>query len=702
MKKISDAMETTKQLDETLFKLNYASLNPMQQKAISEGFIEEQRVVVCAPTASGKTLLALLAVIKQFERNPKGKIIYVVPLKALASEKFSEFSSSLEQFGIRVGISTGDLDSSSPELGGYDLIIVTSEKMDSLLRHKADWTKQISLAVIDEIHLVGDETRGATLEVVLTKLKQAGCRLICLSATIPNGREISDWLGAKLITSDYRPTELVLGICSKDTLILLSKEEPIDSKKSLEELLERCLNEDGKKNQLLVFVSTRRSAESTAEALGRVTKKYLGAEEKNVAETLAKKALSVFHPPTKQCRMLANCLRDGVAFHHAGIPGAQRVLIEDGFKKQRALKAIMCTTTLAMGIDYPASWVIVKDLKRFSGSYSDYIPKLEVAQMVGRAGRPRYDKVGYGILMCAPKELEFVKEKYLLGPLENIYSSLSSEAALRVHSLSLIATNYCNSFKEIFEFFNSTLYAKQFEDTERMFWTIERAVGELKKMDFVRERSTVLSATPLGKRVSELYLDPLSAYSIVQFIEKTKSKPKETFDYLLALADTTEMRPFIPVRGKEQMNLWDELYNLLDDFELEKWETDDEALEKYKTAKMLNAWINEETEENILEKFDLPPGVLYARKQAAEWLAYGIGELAYLLNAPAAQRDAKRLARRIKHGVKEELLSLCRIKGIGRVRSRRLYNAGIKTAEELKNRSKEEIKKILRIKEETV
>ena len=182
-------------------ELGFQRLNPLQEKALAEGLLEKERVVVSAPTASGKTLLALLKILDNFKKT-KTKALYIVPLRALANEKFDEFSEKLSPHGLSIGISTGELDSSSEELYAFDVIIVTSEKMDSLLRHKAHWIQNVGLVVCDEVHLLGEDERGATLEVVLTKLFQQNCRLLCLSATIPNAIEIADWLEAKLIQSD--------------------------------------------------------------------------------------------------------------------------------------------------------------------------------------------------------------------------------------------------------------------------------------------------------------------------------------------------------------------------------------------------------------------------------------------------------------------------------------------------------------------
>lgn len=679
-------------LKEVLLKLGYTELNPMQAQAISEGFLEEDRVLVSAPTASGKTLLALLAVIKNFQETRK-KAIYMVPLRALARDKLNDFL-VLKNFGITVALSIGDLDSADSLLSEKDLIIATCEKTDSLLRHKAEWLNQVNLVIVDELHLLEDDERGGTLEIVLTKFFREGKKIIGLSATIGNAEEIAEWLKAKYIKSDYRPVELIFGICTKKELSLANTSIPLNPNSFLEELVEKAIMQKEGAGQVLVFSSTRKGAESAAELFSSVVARNMTEQEREKAKILSQRVLRVFSPPTRQCRLLSKLIEKGVAFHHAGISGKQLSIIEEGFKKERVIKAIGCTTTLAMGMDLPASWVILKDLKRFNVFSSNYISKLEAMQCLGRAGRPRYDKIGYGILVCNEKEKQFVVNKYILGELEEIYSKLGMEPVLRMHVLELISSNYCKNFMDLLDFFNSTFYSHQYGSSEEFSEKIRKIVNQLKEMDFLREKGNSLFATPIGRRVSELYIDPLSGNALISFI-KSKSN-KHEFNYLLAICRTTELMPYPSVKSSEEKTLWEELYYFLDDFEISDWEMDDNSLGAFKTAKLLNSWINEESEEAILEKFDVPPGILFSKRKIAEWLFYSLSELSYLLNNIEVQKNAKKLQKRIKHGVKEELIDLCRIKGIGRVRARRLYAKGIKSVEELKKHSIEEIKSIAR------
>lgn len=190
-------------------------LRPAQEKAIKQGLLEGKSLLVCTPTASGKTLIAEIAATKHIlEKHTKA--IYLVPLKALASEKFKDFK---KRYGsiMKIALSIGDFDSADPYLADYDLIISTSEKMDSLIRHHTPWLSSVSCVIVDEVHLLNDPGRGPTLEILLTILKQMlkNVQIIALSATIGNPEELSAWLNAELVIDDWRPVKLHKGVYLK-------------------------------------------------------------------------------------------------------------------------------------------------------------------------------------------------------------------------------------------------------------------------------------------------------------------------------------------------------------------------------------------------------------------------------------------------------------------------------------------------------
>lgn len=206
--KIRDSLHP--KLYEVLVK-DIKELRPAQTKSIKAGLLDRKNLLVCTPTASGKTLIAEIAMLQSIY-NGIGKAVYIVPLKALASEKFDYFKTRYPD--LRVALSIGDTDKSDSYLEKYDIIITVSEKLDSLIRHHAPWLRYVSAIIVDEVHLLNDPHRGPTIEIVITILRQVlkKAQIIALSATIGNPKELADWLDAELVMDDWRPVELKKGI----------------------------------------------------------------------------------------------------------------------------------------------------------------------------------------------------------------------------------------------------------------------------------------------------------------------------------------------------------------------------------------------------------------------------------------------------------------------------------------------------------
>ena len=208
----------------TYFKEKYSSflsLTPIQEKAVKAGLFAETSLLICAPTASGKTLVATMAMVNSMK---EGKVLYVVPLKALANEKYKEFQQLVEGTDYKVVMATGDIDSESHYLEKYDILVLTTEKLDSLLRHKVSWISSIKTVVIDEIHLLNDPSRGPTLEIILTLLcTLIKPQIIGLSATIGNPEILAEWLNATLVKDSWRPVELKQGIHSEGKTMFYDK-----------------------------------------------------------------------------------------------------------------------------------------------------------------------------------------------------------------------------------------------------------------------------------------------------------------------------------------------------------------------------------------------------------------------------------------------------------------------------------------------
>jgi helicase len=662
-----------------------SKLYPPQSEALNAGVLAGKSIVLSVPTAAGKTLVAALAMVKALER--KGKCVYIVPLVALAGEKYEYFKSFFE--GRKVAISVGDLDSKDPWLADYDIIVCTTEKLDSLIRHGSPWIKDIRLVVVDEVHLLNDASRGPTLEILMTRLKSEvpDAQTIALSATIKNSKDIAEWIDAELVVSDFRPVKLHEGIAYESLIKFYDKEGYSIGKGEVDvEVARQTLQ---MRKQAIIFVSTRRNAEGLAEKLKNAFKSYTGKAEGFELEKLSGKALNVLEMPTRQCKKLAACIKSGVAFHHAGLLSRQRKIIEESFLKG-LVKIIVATPTLAMGVNLPAFRVVIRDAKRYyPGRGATFIPVLEYKQFVGRAGRPQFDSFGESILVArAEEEADDLMERFILGEPEEIYSKLAIEPVLRMHTLALIASGFANSEKALTDFFGQTFYAFQYGNLSAIEGKLYEIIDSLKSWKFISASDGKLRPTRLGKRVSDLYIDPLTAHKLVNEMESTDKRRVTTFSFLHAISNTLEMRPMLGVRAGEFKDIND--FAGLHEAEFlceipEEWDLEfDDFLRSLKTAQLFEAWANEMKEDDIISKFGVAPGELYSRLKIADWLLYSMQEIGLLLGKKELLKGIRKTRLRVKYGVREELLPLVRLKGIGRFRGRRLYEAGLKSLQALR------------------
>ncbi|MEM4263899.1 MAG: helicase-related protein [Candidatus Woesearchaeota archaeon] len=464
--------------------------------------------------------------------------------------------------------------------------------------------------------------------------------------------------------------------------------------KSGEPVINLALDTISKKKQALVFVNAKRSAEKCAEEISKKIK-----ETNPELTELSEKALGALSRPTKQCERLALCLKKGVAFHHAGLHSKQKEIIEENFKKGK-VKIICCTPTLAAGVDLPAFRSIIRDVKRYTNMGMQYIPVLEYLQMAGRAGRPSFDTHGEAILITGTEpEKKAVYEKFVLGEPEEIYSKLAVEPVLRTYLLSLISTKVIQSPDEIYAFFGKTFWAHQFKDTAKLRKKIDQMLKLLEEWKFIQLLSGSYRATLLGKRVAELYIDPLTANHFIHCMQRAKDTKITPLSLLVMISNTLEMAPQLRVKTKEYDDIQEqmakhEVYML--DKEPSMFEPEyEDYINAFKTAMMFDDWINEKDEEQLLEQYDIRPGETRAKLERAEWLLYALSEIARINQQQFVLKDIAKLRFRLKHGAKEELIPLLKLKNIGRVRARKLFRAGIKDLRDVKTAQLEQLSVIL-------
>jgi helicase len=674
-------------IKKTLESSKITSLNPMQKLALKKGLLKGKNLVVAAPTASGKTLLCELAALNLF-RNKKTKMVYMAPLVALVSEKYQSFKQKYSRLGVRVAMSVGDYDSTSQWLADYDWILTSNEKCDSLMRHNVGWIKDVGLIVVDEIHMLQDPSRGPTLEVTLTRLRETvpNAQILALSATIQNVKELGEWLNAETLISDYRPVELHEGIYL-DSKIQFFENKNYDLNPVLDPEPAILQNTINMRKQALYFVATRKYTESLAEKLGKFNQNFLQKNEKRDLAKLSDEVKNVLEIPTKQCRKLADCIKNGIAFHHAGLLYKQKKLIEDNFR-QGLLRCIISTPTLAYGVNLPAFRVIIRDLRRYyRGFGSRFIPVLEYKQFAGRGGRPDYDEWGESVLIAKSEdEAQELTDKYILGEPEEISSKLAFDPVLRMQTLALIASGFVKTEDALMKFFEKTFFAYQYGDTFEINSKLEGILEMLVKFKFITRKDDKLKPTRIGKRVSELYIDPFTAHHVIGCLGRAMKVKPDTFSYLHMITNTLEMRPLLSIRNKDFEEVNDAiatkkfLQKVPKDWDLEF----DNFLKSVKTALMFQSWTDESTEDQLLTKFRVAPGELWTRLNNADWLLYASQELALLLRYKKLLSELRKVRVRVKYGVRVELIPLVRLQQIGRVRARKLYNNGLKTISDLK------------------
>ena len=772
-------------------------LHPPQAEA-APSILAGDNTLVAIPTASGKSLLAYMGMVKRIsEGHSRSKAIYIVPLKALAMEKYEDLSAIAGAMGWSVGLGIGDATAEAKNIDDCNILVCTSEKLDSLLRHRAELVSDVCCVVADEFHLMNDGTRGPTLEINLTRLRhiKPDAQIIALSATVGNSPDLASWLDARLIQSDWRPVALEYATFHDFHVEPRKIQSPGDDgdhgklspPRDLEGLKSHpvwSVVDDGLTQgaQVLMFVGTRRSAQSEAKNLAKRVRKRLVKENperlsalKELAERLTGRSQS------NLAEQLAACLSSGVGFHHAGLTNAQRKDVEAAFK-DGLLVALTATPTLAAGVNLPARRVLVRDLKRWDDGMSRPLPVMEVRQMLGRAGRPKYDTKGEAWVYCKGTDgwevADAVSDRYFFGPIEDISSKLASEPALRMHVLASIATGGLVHKGSIEHFFSSTFLGASIPPsqlrerlTSMLDWLVEErfvrrcgpdehftpswanaSVDEDEAWDdtvptwatsahhtqgvswepertgakpltrtssahptpsFGFSRATSLEqtggwvqpvaedgpdmryeATAMGERVTQLYLDPLSASILRRGLRRAvrrcvrKDAPVSDFGFLHLAVATPDFVSLWAKSADFEINspTWLKANATEDELLVEPGYAE-AMLSDIKSAWMVEEWTEETTLRQLEKELDVLPGDVHHRIDLMGWLLAGAQQVLLTddvfadehlpVVADLVQRIST-LQQRVRHGCKTDLLQLVNIRHVGRQRARELAALGLR------------------------
>ncbi|MGC8993966.1 MAG: DEAD/DEAH box helicase [Pyrobaculum sp.] len=659
-------------------------LFPPQVEAVRAGIFDGVNVLLCTATASGKSLLAEVASVKAALEGRMA--LYAVPLKALAQEKLVHFS---HYRGLaKIGISTGDFESDDKRLYEYDVVVVTYEKLDSLLRHRPSWLSSVGVIVVDEIHYLGDPKRGPVLESIIAKVRHLGLKtqFIGLSATVGNASDVARWLGARLVASSWRPVPLREGVYHGGKIYFSDGGQRAVGGAGGEAEVALAIDAVASGGQALIFTSSRSSTVRIAKAVARAVAAH-PAKLIDVGEAQAL-AGAVLSASTSKIigRELAELVARGVAFHNAGLELEVRRLIEEGFRRG-VIKVIVSTTTLAAGVNLPARRVVVADYERFDPVVGrEEIPVLEYRQMAGRAGRPGLDPYGEAVIVARSRgEVDYLMERYVRGRVEDVKSHILSGPNLRAHALGAVGGGYARTIDDLVDFFSNTLGYHQVKTSLKsalLRSKVADAVDELVEWGFLERDGDLVYATELGRQVARLYLDPETAARYINLLKAVRRGAVSAYLYIVLTApDFPRVR-----RGRVSREVAEEVLSALD------VEEDEEFEDVVRTVAMLKAWIEEVDEDEIYERFEVAPGDLRVYVDLFEWLGGAAAKLAGVVGLEEHRRGLERVTARVVYGVKEELLELVTaLRGVGRVRARVLYNFGYKTLRDVARASVREI-----------
>ena len=562
-----------------------STLNPIQSKIFPQAFGTDENILLCAPTGAGKTNVAVLSILRAIDnyRNLDNgkiamkdfKIVYIAPLKALVQEQTRELERRLTPtFGLVVNELTGDASLSRQQVNETQIIVTTPEKWDIITRKcssDAWYVDLIKLVIIDEIHLLHDE-RGPVLECIVNRTLRQGdklkenIRLIGLSATLPNYKDVAQFLGVDFgkglfyFDSSYRPCPLeqkFFAIKEKKAIKKLSAMNEACYDKLLE-----CLSSN---HQLIIFVHSRKETHKTAKWLHEKLLEEGKSESvvkssSGTAEILRQEAEDM---DNRHARELAPL---GFGIHHAGLNKSERSLVEDLFA-QGHLKVLVSTATLAWGVNLPAHTVVIKGTETYSperGTWVQLSPQ-DIMQMLGRAGRPRYDSSGEGVIITSQDEIQYylavlnqqlpiesqlmsklpdcVNAEIILGSIKNRNDGVVWLGFTYLYIRMLSSPGLYHVGPE--EAYDTNLYWKRVD-------LIHTALSILHENNLIKydSQSGAIQPTELGRIASHFYIN----YGTVNMYNKQLKSWMSEIDVLRTFSSSDEFK-YIPVRQEEKLEV---------------------------------------------------------------------------------------------------------------------------------------------------
>ena len=659
-------------------------LLPIQELAVKRyGLFEGGSLLIQAPTSSGKTFIGEMAAVQTALRRKKA--VYLVPLKALAEEKFRDFKAKYEDYGIRVIISSRDHREYDRDLedGNFSIAIVVYEKLSQLLVRRPERLKEIELIIADELELLSDSERGGMVEILLTRIIRSNCRLIGLSAVIGGAEKLAEWMDAKLLSYDRRPTELRYGVLHDGVFRYRAYNEyseaeeslvPIDSESTWEVLTQNVQSFVARDESCLVFVKAKHEARRGAELLADQIE--LPAANRAIASLQALEET--------RCReTLLHTLNSGVGFHTADLSPEERGIVEEAFRCGE-IKAMVSTSTLAVGLNMPARNVFITADKwrydrRFGMPWKAPILRTEYENMGGRAGRyGEGHAFGRSIMIAStPFDQETLWRRYIDGERESINPRLAQEP-LEDYILQLVASRECQKEEELLEFLEATLTGQWVWRTlytlEEIEFRIRAAINRATDAGMLStDVEGKLQATPLGQTVATKGVSIATALELEKWIGESETRRWAEIDLILAAALTCDGRMFTVSlsTGEYEHAAYPEMLKRLTygeegsaDVPLNRIRNCSmtpffEEVRAIKVALFLQRWIEHESLTDLESEFSTMAGQILAAAEQISWLVDATATIAATLGcADTFSKHLAELSRRVQYGLREEALPL--------------------------------------------
>mgnify|MGYP002575757656 FL=1 len=650
--------------------------NPAQKAVIESGYLEDKsNYIISIPTASGKTVLGILPALKTILNG--GKAIYAAPLLSIQNEKVKEFK-AFEEHGIKVG----------KHPSNSDLSVMVFESFDALTRFSWNVLREVDTLIIDEFHMIGEYSRGPTLESAITRAKiiNPSLRIIALSATLKNIDEIEQWLDGKTVEHNYRPVPLNKEVLDAEMFNTKNKNDVIVK------IVEKAIEDN---SQALSFVSTRRFTESLATYVAKKIDKKTTKEQKQKFKQVADKLLEVPKKkgslPTTTCLKLAEAAEKGVVFHHAGLFNEQKEIIEDEFRKGNILM-ITATPSLMYGVNLPSKYVVIRDHTRWTSNGPASIPVFDYEQMSGRAGRPQYDDVGYSYLVAKTMDEAFdLEARYVNGEIELTNSKLiDNKDAIYKQIIAQIASSLSKNLDDLNDFFGKTLYGFQMKNNPSMSmfaqdslnWELESALEFLLQNGIIRATPEGLKTTDFGNLIAKSNYAVETAVKIKEYVSTMeKLNPAEM---IYALAETPDL-PLISFKGRKSK---DSVRDKLSECGLFAVDIGNPEA----TAVSLIEWIDERNEYEIENAYNVYSASTRRSAYEASRLVKFAKNTLEVLGNYSNLKDMDYLSARLYYGVKEDIIPLVvGVKRLGRKRARLLMKT---FGDNLSEASEKELQKV--------